>query len=332
MQSPRTQKKAQRLTGMITSLTWFISRPRDQSLPFFKAIKREKEEEEKVKRPVYYVNRLMRRAEKRYLLTEKLVYAFIVVAQKLNPYFEAYPVEVVTDQPRQQILENPSRFERIVEWAIELSEFDLRYKPRMRIKGQALADFMVECTHELEDKGPELTNLVEAPKKRVWLLYVDGVSNRGGLGVGQWPSRSDEPSDLQGREKEALRGKGLLGTRAPNSTLVLPDDPERGCWERGSKRKTTHPTARVSYFDEYKRKVATYYNKRVRARQFLVGDLVLRARQASAHGKPGKLESFWEGLYTVRRVVGPVTYELEILEGRQVPRSWNGCHLRKYYM
>ncbi|GAA0153004.1 hypothetical protein LIER_11343 [Lithospermum erythrorhizon] len=35
----------------------------------------------------------------------------------------------------------------------------------------------------------------------------------------------------------------------------------------------------------YKGKVATHYNKRVWARQFLVGDLVLRARQASAHGK-----------------------------------------------
>ncbi|GAA0174513.1 hypothetical protein LIER_27891 [Lithospermum erythrorhizon] len=33
---------------------------------------------------------------------------------------------------------------RIVKWAIELSEFDLRYNPRTSIKAQALADFMVE--------------------------------------------------------------------------------------------------------------------------------------------------------------------------------------------
>ncbi|GAA0153688.1 hypothetical protein LIER_11863 [Lithospermum erythrorhizon] len=29
---------------------------------------------------------------------------------------------------------------------------------------------------------------------------------------------------------------------------------------------------------------------------------------------------------------GPVTYELETLERRQVPRSSNACHLRKYYV
>ncbi|GAA0148415.1 hypothetical protein LIER_07865 [Lithospermum erythrorhizon] len=118
-------------------------------------------------------------------------------------------------------------------------------------------------------------------------------------------------------------------------------------------------TARVSYYDElvneqglqlkcdlleekgavafdkmarYKGKVATHYNERVRVRHFLVGELVLRARQASAHGKPGKLKSPWEGPYLVRRVVGTVTYELETLERRQVIRSWNGCHLRKYYV
>ncbi|GAA0170687.1 hypothetical protein LIER_41005 [Lithospermum erythrorhizon] len=34
----------------------------------------------------------------------------------------------------------------------------------------------------------------------------------------------------------------------------------------------------------------------------------------------------------VEPIGGSVTYELETLEGRQVSRSWNACHLRKYYM
>ncbi|GAA0156078.1 hypothetical protein LIER_13653 [Lithospermum erythrorhizon] len=88
----------------------------------------------------------------------------------------------------------------------------------------------------------------------------------------------------------------------------------------------------VTKMSKYKQKVAAYYDKRVRSRQFLVIDLVLRGRQASVHGKHGKLESSWEGPYIIRRIVGPVTYELETLEGRQVPRSWNACHLRKYYV
>ncbi|GAA0168123.1 hypothetical protein LIER_22912 [Lithospermum erythrorhizon] len=79
---------------------------------------------------------------------------------------------------------------------------------------------------------------------------------------------------------------------------------------------------------QYKDKVVAYYNKKSRGRQFLV----LRARHVSTHGKPRKLESPWKGPYLVKRIIGPVTYELETIEGRQVPRSWNACHLRKYYV
>ncbi|GAA0153147.1 hypothetical protein LIER_11459 [Lithospermum erythrorhizon] len=90
--------------------------------------------------------------------------------------------------------------------------------------------------------------------------------------------------------------------------------------------------ASVDKMATYKKKVAAYYNKNVRARQFLTGDLVLREIQASAMGKPGKLESHWEGPYIIRKIMGPVTYKLETLKGRQVPRSSNACDLRKYYV
>ncbi|GAA0154389.1 hypothetical protein LIER_12384 [Lithospermum erythrorhizon] len=90
------------------------------------------------------VGLILRGAETRYPLTEKLVYVLIVAARKLKPYFEAHLVDVDMDQPLRQILVNPSRFRQIVKWAIELSEFDLRYKSRTSIKAQMLADFMVE--------------------------------------------------------------------------------------------------------------------------------------------------------------------------------------------
>ena len=34
----------------------------------------------------------------------------------------------------------------MVQWAIELSQFDVEYKPRIAIKAQALANFIVEFT------------------------------------------------------------------------------------------------------------------------------------------------------------------------------------------
>ncbi|GAA0158743.1 hypothetical protein LIER_15690 [Lithospermum erythrorhizon] len=69
-----------------------------------------------------------------------------------------------------------------------------------------------------------------------------------------------------------------------------------------------------------------------RERQFLVGDLVLRAKQASPHGKPGTMESPRDGPHIIPRIVGPITYGLETLEGRQVSRTWNACHIRKCYL
>ncbi|GAA0144499.1 hypothetical protein LIER_04930 [Lithospermum erythrorhizon] len=91
---------------------------------------------------------------------------------------------------------------------------------------------------------------------------------------------------------------------------------------------------RVSYYDELANKQGLWLNLDLleEKRTDAVGYLVLGARQPSAHKKTGKLKSPWEGPYIIKRVVGPVTYELETLEGRQVPRTWNAYHLSKYYV
>ncbi|GAA0158744.1 hypothetical protein LIER_15689 [Lithospermum erythrorhizon] len=95
-------------------------------------------------------------------------------------------------------------------------------------------------------------------------------------------------------------------------------------------------TARVTYYDEIANEQGLRLNldllERKRAVVFLVGDLVLRAKQASPHGKPGTMESPRDGPHIIPRIVGPITYGLETLEGRQVSRTWNACHIRKCYL
>ena len=61
-------------------------------------------------------------------------------------------------------------------WEIELSEFDIQYRPRTAIKGQAVADFIAEYT-QLEGKGAE--------GLEQWSIHTDGSLNRhaGGAGV-----------------------------------------------------------------------------------------------------------------------------------------------------
>ena len=83
---------------------------------------------------------------------EKLAFALVIAARKLKPYFQAHTVNVLTDKPLQGAMNNPETAGRLALWAIELSEFDIRYSPRTTIKGQIVADFIAEFTH-VEDKG-----------------------------------------------------------------------------------------------------------------------------------------------------------------------------------
>ncbi|GAA0152329.1 hypothetical protein LIER_10839 [Lithospermum erythrorhizon] len=83
---------------------------------------------------------------------------------------------------------------------------------------------------------------------------------------------------------------------------------------------------------KYKQLLARTYNRRVKNRQFLVGDLVLRLFSASHPKDQRKLSPKWEGPYRIKRILGPGTYELEDLDGKPIERTWHASKLCKYYM
>ena len=86
-------------------------------------------EEEKVQKPVYYASRAFRGAKERYPPMEKLAFALVTVARKLKPYFQAHTVVVLTNRPLQRAMSNPDAAGRLALWAIELSKFDIQYRP-----------------------------------------------------------------------------------------------------------------------------------------------------------------------------------------------------------
>ena len=77
---------------------------------------------------------------------EKLILALVTTARKLCSYFQAHTIEVPTEYPMKQVLHKTETSGRLMKWAIELSEFDIKYKPKTIIKGQVLADFVMEFT------------------------------------------------------------------------------------------------------------------------------------------------------------------------------------------
>ena len=110
---------------------------------------------------------------------EKLILALVTAIWKLRPYFQAHTIEVPTEYPMKQVLHKPETFGRLMKWAIELSEFDIIYKPKTAIKGQVLADFVMEFTSAEPAKDAQTTTDLS-----IWKLFVDGASNAQGSGTG----------------------------------------------------------------------------------------------------------------------------------------------------
>ncbi|KAK3019375.1 hypothetical protein RJ639_003955 [Escallonia herrerae] len=128
-------------------------------------------EEEGKQRPVYYISKVLQDVETRYPRIDKVALALVTSARKLRPYFQSHTIVVLTDQPLGKVLQNPDASGRLVNWSVELGEFDIKYQPRTAIKAQALSDFVVECTIP-EDPRQLILSEVSDP----WLLYVDGSS------------------------------------------------------------------------------------------------------------------------------------------------------------
>jgi hypothetical protein len=74
----------------------------------------------------------------------KLAYALLITSHKLSHYFQAHQVEVHTSSTLGEILNNRKATRKIAKWVIELSMYDIIYKPRIAIKAQVLSDFVAE--------------------------------------------------------------------------------------------------------------------------------------------------------------------------------------------
>jgi hypothetical protein len=65
-------------------------------------------------------------------------------ACKLQHYFKAHTIKVLTSQPLNGIFDNRDTFGRISKWAMELLEHVVDFEKCIAIKSQILANFVVE--------------------------------------------------------------------------------------------------------------------------------------------------------------------------------------------
>ncbi|XP_028072301.1 uncharacterized protein LOC114274538 [Camellia sinensis] len=94
--------------------------------------------------PIFYVSKTLLPAETRYLPLEKLVLALMTASRNLAHYFHAHTIVVLTEFPLKVLFEKADFTGRILKWAVELGQYDIRFRPRTAVKAQALADFVAE--------------------------------------------------------------------------------------------------------------------------------------------------------------------------------------------
>ncbi|XP_075658902.1 uncharacterized protein LOC142628746 [Castanea sativa] len=89
----------------------------------------------------------------------------------------------MTDQLIKKSMNKPEAVGRMIQWAIELSQFNIEYHPRTAIKAQALVDFISEFTIPDEKGATDEEGAIDELER--WTIQTDGssVRKKGGVGV-----------------------------------------------------------------------------------------------------------------------------------------------------
>jgi ribonuclease HI len=129
-----------------------------------------------VQHPIYFISEVLGPSKIRDPQVQKLLYAVLLTARKLQHYFDDHKVLVVTGFPIGDILHNKEAIGRIAKWVCELGAHDIEFWPRTVINTQALVDFVSEWTEHQVPDSPEVTE--------AWRMYFDGSLKLQGAGAG----------------------------------------------------------------------------------------------------------------------------------------------------
>ncbi|GJR45818.1 reverse transcriptase domain-containing protein [Tanacetum coccineum] len=206
--SPKCLKYVQKLNGKLASLNRFLAKSAEKSLPFFKTLKKytkksdfywtteAKEAIKQIKQLIAELPVLTAPMEKEELIvylaaTKETVNAVLMTkreAKQMSIYFVSRalrgPKINYTSMEKlvlALVLLRPEVAGRLQKWSIELGEYAIHYRPRVSVKGQILADFIVERPEE-----QSLDTLIEAEEELLepWILFMNGSSCTDGSGLG----------------------------------------------------------------------------------------------------------------------------------------------------
>ncbi|KAA0048376.1 uncharacterized protein E6C27_scaffold264G00950 [Cucumis melo var. makuwa] len=136
---------------------------------------------------LYYLSRTPTGAELNYSPIEKMCLALFFAIDKLRHYMQAFTIHLVAKaDPVKYILSRPVISGRLAKWAIILQQYDIVYIPQKAVKGQALADFLVDhpvpSNWKLCDDLPD-EEVLFVESMEPLIMFFDGAARRSGAGV-----------------------------------------------------------------------------------------------------------------------------------------------------
>ncbi|VFQ72015.1 unnamed protein product [Cuscuta campestris] len=104
----------------------------------------------------------------------------VATLQSIGHIREAHRIIVLTNEPLASLTRSPAASARMTKWAVFISQYNVEFRPRPSIKGQALTDFQVECTAREVTRAQAETRV----EKDWWIMSIDGSSGSRSCGAG----------------------------------------------------------------------------------------------------------------------------------------------------
>ncbi|KAH0643806.1 hypothetical protein KY290_033918 [Solanum tuberosum] len=140
------------------------------------------ENEAKKEQALYYLSRTLIGVELNYTPIEKMCLALLYATKKMRHYFEAYTIKLISrDDPVKFVMTRPFLSGRLARWSISVNQYDIIYTPQKAVKGQALANFLVdrplpgkwETSDKFLDEDAFFTEELSA-----WTMFFDGSAHQ----------------------------------------------------------------------------------------------------------------------------------------------------------
>ncbi|GJS65673.1 reverse transcriptase domain-containing protein [Tanacetum coccineum] len=194
--SPRCLKDVQKLNEKLASLNRFMSKSAEKSLPFFKTMKKctkkgdfqwTQEAEvafKQMKKLIAELLMLTAPKEKEelimYLAAAKEAISAVLMTERGGKQLPVYFMSRTLRGPEINYTPMEKLVLALLSASRRLKRYDIQYRPRTSIKGQVLADFIVERPDE-ESPDELMAEPEELPEP--WTLFTDGSSCIDGSGA-----------------------------------------------------------------------------------------------------------------------------------------------------